>query len=139
MNDSNIPSPPTSATGPSRSARSASSGGGEAAPAASVGRAVPGLAEQVDAWEKNEVANFVKKSPERKPHFESLGGFPLKRTYTALDLADTPLQDIGLPGQYPFTRGPYPTMYRGRIWTMRQIAGFGTAEDTNRRFKYLVS
>ena len=55
-----------------------------------------------------------------------------------LDDADTPLEDIGLPGQYPFTRGPYPTMYRGRLWTMRQIAGFGTAEDTNGRFKYLI-
>ncbi|MEO9136025.1 MAG: methylmalonyl-CoA mutase family protein [Casimicrobiaceae bacterium] len=97
------------------------------------------LAEQVDAWEKNEVANFVKRAPERAEHFETLGGFPVKRTYTALDVADTPLADIGLPGQYPFTRGPYPTMYRGRLWTMRQIAGFGTAEDTNRRFKYLIA
>ncbi|HWD17354.1 MAG TPA: methylmalonyl-CoA mutase family protein, partial [Casimicrobiaceae bacterium] len=98
-----------------------------------------GLAEQVDAWEKNEVANFLKKAPERKQRFETQGGFPLKRTYTALDVADTPLADIGLPGQYPYTRGPYPTMYRGRIWTMRQIAGFGTAEDTNQRFKYLIA
>ena len=63
----------------------------------------------------------------------------MKRVYTALDVADTPLDDIGLPGQYPFTRGPYPTMYRGRLWTMRQIAGFGTAEDTNERFKYLIA
>ncbi|HEY3564538.1 MAG TPA: methylmalonyl-CoA mutase family protein, partial [Casimicrobiaceae bacterium] len=98
-----------------------------------------GLAEQVDAWDKNEVANFLKKAPERKQRFETQGGFPLKRTYTALDVADTPLADIGLPGQYPYTRGPYPTMYRGRIWTMRQIAGFGTAEDTNQRFKYLIA
>src|SRR4029079_3420413 len=97
------------------------------------------LAEQVDAWEKNEVANFLKKAPERKQRFETQGGFPLKRTYTALDVADTPLEDIGLPGRYPFTRGPYPTMYRGRTWTMRQIAGFGTAEDTNARFKYLIA
>ncbi len=58
--------------------------------------------------------------------------------YTPLDVADTPFADIGLPGQYPYTRGPYPTMYRGRLWTMRQIAGFGTAEDTNGRFKYLI-
>ncbi len=97
------------------------------------------LREEVDSWEKNEVANFLKKAPERKEKFETLGGFPLKRTYTALDIADTPIEDIGLPGRYPFTRGPYPTMYRGRIWTMRQIAGFGTAEDTNKRFKYLVA
>ncbi len=97
------------------------------------------LAKQVDAWEGDEVAKFVARAPERAPGFATLGGFPVKRTYTALDVADTPLADIGLPGQYPFTRGPYPTMYRGRLWTMRQIAGFGTAEDTNQRFKYLIS
>jgi methylmalonyl-CoA mutase N-terminal domain/subunit len=97
------------------------------------------LASQVEGWEKNEVAKFVARAPERQKEFTTLGGFPLKRTYTALDIADTPLEDIGLPGQYPFTRGPYPTMYRGRLWTMRQIAGFGTAEDTNKRFKYLVA
>jgi len=96
------------------------------------------FAAQVEAWEKNEVATFIARAPERQPEFRTLGGFPLKRTYTALDLAGTPLEDIGLPGQYPYTRGPYPTMYRGRLWTMRQIAGFGTAEDTNRRFKYLI-
>ncbi len=97
------------------------------------------LAKQVDAWEGDEVAKFVARAPERAPAFATLGGFPVKRTYTALDVADTPLSDIGLPGRYPFTRGPYPTMYRGRLWTMRQIAGFGTAEDTNQRFKYLIS
>jgi len=97
------------------------------------------LQKQLELWEGNEVANFVKKAPERKPEFATLGGFPVKRTYTALDLAGTPIEDIGLPGQYPFTRGPYPTMYRGRFWTMRQIAGFGTAEDTNKRFKYLIA
>jgi len=97
------------------------------------------LAAEVDAWEKNEVAKFIARSPERAPAFTTLGGFPLKRAYTALDVADTPPEDIGLPGRYPFTRGPYPTMYRGRFWTMRQIAGFGTAEDTNQRFKYLIA
>jgi methylmalonyl-CoA mutase N-terminal domain/subunit len=97
------------------------------------------LEEQVEAWERNEVAGFLARAPERQAQFRTLGGFPLKRAYTALDVADTPLEDIGLPGQYPFTRGPYPTMYRGRLWTMRQIAGFGTAEDTNRRFKYLIA
>src|SRR6185437_12199241 len=97
------------------------------------------LAAEVDAWEKNEVAKFVARAPERAGEFRTLGGFPLKRTYTALDVADTPLDDVGLPGRYPFTRGPYPTMYRGRLWTMRQIAGFGTAEDTNQRFKYLIA
>jgi methylmalonyl-CoA mutase N-terminal domain/subunit len=94
---------------------------------------------QFEAWEQHELAAFLKKSPEREAEFRTLTGFPLKRVYTALDLAETPAEDIGLPGQYPYTRGAYPTMYRGRLWTMRQIAGFGTAEDTNQRFKYLIA
>jgi 2-hydroxyisobutanoyl-CoA mutase large subunit len=93
---------------------------------------------ELDDWERNEVAAFLNKQAERKPEFFTLGEIPVKRVYTALDTADTPLSDIGLPGRYPFTRGPYPTMYRSRLWTMRQIAGFGTGEDTNRRFKYLI-
>ena len=102
-------------------------------------RARAALAAEVDAWEKNEVAKFIARTRERADEFKTFGGFPVKRTYTALDLADTPIDDIGLPGRYPFTRGPYPTMYRGRFWTMRQIAGFGTAEDTNKRFRYLIA
>jgi methylmalonyl-CoA mutase N-terminal domain/subunit len=94
---------------------------------------------QFELWEESELAAFLKKAPERRAEFRTNTGFPLKRVYTALDLAETPAEDIGLPGQYPFTRGAYPTMYRGRLWTMRQIAGFGTAEDTNKRFKYLIS
>ena len=109
------------------------------APAALDAATRDALARQVQAWEDNEVANFVRRAPERAAEFTTIGGFPVKRAYTALDIADTPLSDIGLPGQYPFTRGPYPTMYRGRFWTMRQIAGFGTAEDTNQRFKYLIA
>jgi len=109
------------------------------APAALDAATRDALARQVQAWEDNEVANFVRRVPERAAEFTTIGGFPVKRAYTALDVADIPIEDIGLPGQYPFTRGPYPTMYRGRFWTMRQIAGFGTAEDTNRRFKYLIA
>ncbi len=97
------------------------------------------LRDEVRDWEEHEVAQFLAKAPERKREFQTLGDFPVKRTYTAADLADTPLSDIGLPGRYPFTRGPYPTMYRSRTWTMRQIAGFGTGEDTNKRFKYLIA
>ena len=97
------------------------------------------LRKQFQGWEQNELAAFLKRSPERQAEFRTLTGFPVKRVFTALDLAETPPEDIGLPGQYPFTRGAYSTMYRGRLWTMRQIAGFGTAEDTNRRFKYLIS
>src|SRR5204862_1386688 len=96
------------------------------------------LGPQVQAWEAREVPALVARSPDRQPEFRTGGGMPLQRVYTALDLADTSLEDIGLPGQYPYTRGPYPTMYRGRLWTMRQIAGFGTAEDTNQRSKYLI-
>jgi methylmalonyl-CoA mutase N-terminal domain/subunit len=94
---------------------------------------------QLELWENNEVASSLNKRQERQKQFFTLGGFPVKRVYTALDLESAPLQDIGLPGQYPFTRGPYPTMYRSRLWTMRQIAGFGTGEDTNKRFKYLIA
>ena len=97
------------------------------------------LRQALERWEKDELAAFLAKAPERQAEFRTQTGFPVKRVYTALDLADTPPEDIGLPGRYPFTRGAYPTMYRGRLWTMRQIAGFGTAEDTNRRFKYLVA
>lgn len=97
------------------------------------------FARKLETWENVELGVFLKKAPERQNEFRTMTGFPLKRVYTSLDLADTPLEDIGLPGQYPFTRGPYPTMYRGRIWTMRQIAGFGTAEDTNKRFHYLIA
>ena len=63
------------------------------------------LETQVSAWEQGEVARFVARAPERQPEYATQGGLPLKRTYTALDIADTPLEDIGLPGQYPFTRG----------------------------------
>jgi len=93
----------------------------------------------VEHWENNEVAAFLEKQAERKEQFFTIGDFPVQRVYTAADVANTPLEDIGLPGRHPFTRGPYPTMYRSRAWTMRQIAGFGTGEDTNERFKYLIS
>ncbi|MEQ9042506.1 MAG: methylmalonyl-CoA mutase family protein [Alphaproteobacteria bacterium] len=97
------------------------------------------LEQKLKKWENEELASFLKRQPERKDDFRTFGNIPVKRVYTALDVQDTPLEDIGLPGQYPFTRGPYPTMYRGRNWTMRQIAGFGVAEETNKRFKYLIA
>ena len=76
---------------------------------------------------------------ERKPRFTSLSGFDTNRVYTHSDLKDwSPDEELGAPGQFPYTRGVYPTMYRGRLWTMRQFAGFGSSEDTNRRFKYLL-
>jgi methylmalonyl-CoA mutase cobalamin-binding domain/chain len=89
-------------------------------------------------WEAGELQRFVARQPEAPRGDRTLSGLPVERVYTPDHVADTPFERIGLPGQYPFTRGPYPTMYRGRLWTMRQIAGYGTGEDTNRRFRYLI-
>ena len=101
--------------------------------------AIERISEERADWEAHEVAAFLAKQREMKPQFFTLGDFPVKRLYTAADLGAHFEDDLGLPGRFPFTRGPYPTMYRSRNWTMRQIAGFGTAEDTNRRFKYLIA
>jgi methylmalonyl-CoA mutase N-terminal domain/subunit len=75
-------------------------------------------------------------TPERDAEFTTLSGDPIRPLYTERDLPDS--AEIGVPGGYPFTRGVYPSMYRGRLWTMRQFAGFGTAEETNERFRYLL-
>ena len=75
-------------------------------------------------------------TPERQAPLSTLSGVPVKPLYTEADLPDA--KEIGVPGGYPFTRGVYPSMYRGRLWTMRQFAGFGTAEETNERFRYLL-
>jgi methylmalonyl-CoA mutase, N-terminal domain len=76
---------------------------------------------------------------EREASFETISGHELKPLYTGDDLTDwDPERDLGFPGEYPYTRGVYPSMYRGRLWTMRQFAGFGTAEETNERFRYLL-
>jgi len=75
---------------------------------------------------------------EREAPFSTLSGEPIAPLYTEGDLPEDPGVSIGLPGQFPFTRGVYPSMYRGRLWTMRQFAGFGTAEETNERFRYLL-
>jgi methylmalonyl-CoA mutase N-terminal domain/subunit len=91
------------------------------------------------AWEAREVAEVTARQPEREAGSRSASGIPLRRTYTPADVAGTAWEDVGLPGREPFTRGPYPTMYRGRLWTMRQIAGFGSPADTNERFRYLLA
>jgi methylmalonyl-CoA mutase, N-terminal domain len=91
-------------------------------------------------WQEKTLDPFLRKAPERLPQFTSLSGVPVKRLYTPSDLETFDYQeDLGYPGEPPYTRGIYPTMYRGRLWTMRQFSGFGTAEDTNRRFHYLLS
>jgi len=92
-----------------------------------------------EAWEQGPLAKVTARFPERKAEFTTLSGMPLERLYTPLDIADLDYErDLGFPGQYPYTRGVQPTMYRGRLWTMRQYAGFGTAEESNERYKYLL-
>jgi|YelNatPaOPRAMG01_1025707.scaffolds.fasta_scaffold12871_3 methylmalonyl-CoA mutase N-terminal domain/subunit len=90
-------------------------------------------------WERETVAKSLEKLPE-KGMFLTSSDIPVNRLYTPADVASLDyFRDLGFPGEYPFTRGVYPTMYRARFWTMRQYAGFGTAEQTNQRFKYLLS
>jgi methylmalonyl-CoA mutase, N-terminal domain len=90
-------------------------------------------------WERQTYGPFVEKSPERKVRFESLSGLPLPALATPEDVTGSYEDKLGYPGEYPFTRGVYPTMYRGRLWTMRMFAGFGRPADTNARFKYLLA
>jgi len=91
-------------------------------------------------WEEKTLRPALKKSPEREPRFTTVSGYPVRRLYTPADLAGWDAEcDLGYPGEPPYTRGIHATMYRGRLWTMRQFAGFGTAEDTNQRFRYLLA
>jgi methylmalonyl-CoA mutase, N-terminal domain len=90
-------------------------------------------------WEHNELGAFVSKAPESRDQFRTISGIPVERLYAPEDNPSLDYQqDLGNPGQFPFTRGVYPTMYRGRQWSRRQIAGFGTATATNERFKFLM-
>ena len=97
------------------------------------------LAEKKQNWESTTLKKILDKAKERKPEFLTSSGIPVERVYTPVEVEgwDYAQQD-GFPGDYPFTRGIQPTMYRGRFWTMRQYAGFGSAEDTNLRYKYLL-
>src|SRR6266853_31372 len=91
-------------------------------------------------WEKNLLRPALQKSPERSSEFTTISGHPIERLYTPGDLAGwDPVRELGVPGEPPYTRGIHPSMYRGRLWTMRQFAGFGSAGDSNRRFRYLLS
>ncbi|NLG73047.1 MAG: methylmalonyl-CoA mutase family protein [Chloroflexi bacterium] len=97
------------------------------------------LRQEVEKWEETTVQRSLSRLPERKETFVTTSSEPVQRIYTPLDVEDLDyLRDLGLPGEYPFTRGIHPTMHRGRLWTMRMFAGFGTAEETNARFKYLL-
>lgn len=88
-------------------------------------------------WEQQTLFPFLKKNPERKEKFETSSAIPLERLYSDAD-GGAPSR-VGFPGEYPFTRGVQPTMYRGRLWTMRQYAGFATAEESNQRYKFLLA
>jgi len=95
--------------------------------------------EEFERWEKTTLTKSLSKAPEREPSFETTSHIELKRLYTPADVADLDYcGELGFPGEYPFTRGVQPTMYRGRLWTMRQYAGFATPEETNKRYKYLL-
>src|ERR1700687_3922204 len=92
------------------------------------------------AWEENTLRPTLEKNPERQAEFTTVSAFPIQRLYTPADLSEwDPDRDLGYPGEPPYTRGIHSTMHRGRLWTMRQFAGFGAAEDTNQRFRYLLS
>ncbi len=97
------------------------------------------LEEALEGWENNGLKNTLAAMPERQPEFITTSSEPVNRLYTPLDNAglDYPA-GLGLPGEYPYTRGIHPTLHRGKLWTMRMFAGFGTAEETNLRFKYLL-
>ena len=98
------------------------------------------LGEKKRAWEETTLKESLKALPERKREFTTTSFIPIQRLYTPLDVPNfDPAKDLGAPGEYPFTRGVHPTMYRGRLWTMRMFSGYGGAEDTNRRFKFLIA
>ena len=91
-------------------------------------------------WEREVLEPTLKKSPERKGPFTTISGRPIERLYTPDDVAGIDYdRDIGDPGEFPYTRGIHPTGYRGKLWTMRQFAGFGTPEETNQRYKELIA
>ncbi|MBI3301238.1 MAG: methylmalonyl-CoA mutase family protein [Deltaproteobacteria bacterium] len=97
------------------------------------------VAKAYQDWEEKVVKKILARSPERKTCFETTSGIEIKRLYTPADTAHLDYRTaLEFPGQYPFTRGVQPTMYRGRFWTMRQYAGFGTAEESNKRYRYLL-
>jgi methylmalonyl-CoA mutase N-terminal domain/subunit len=101
--------------------------------------AVQALTREVARWAQEDLAATRQKMPLRRAQFATDSGIPIPDVLTAADRQGETVEQLGLPGRFPFTRGTQPTMYRGRLWTMRQFAGFGTPADTNRRFKYLIS
>jgi methylmalonyl-CoA mutase, N-terminal domain len=97
------------------------------------------LRRALEEWEQTDLRKTLEGMPERQETFITTSSEPVERLYTPLDLPDFDyLSDLGFPGEYPYTRGVHPTLHRGKLWTMRMFAGFGTAEETNQRFKYLL-
>jgi len=97
------------------------------------------IKQETEDWESKKLTPLLANRPERRDKFESTSGITLKRFYTPVDVRDMDYEkDLSLPGEYPYTRGVQPTMYRGKFWTMRQYAGFSTAEESNKRYKYLL-
>src|SRR3954469_20098165 len=91
-------------------------------------------------WEEETLAKVLDKTPERKKSFEGVSLEPVDRLYTEADTENIDLKnEVSFPGEFPYTRGIHPTGYRGKLWTMRQFAGFSSPEETNKRFKYLTS
>src|SRR3972149_351793 len=97
------------------------------------------LRQSLEKWEATTLGQYLVRLPERQAQFITASSEPVERLYTPLDVAEMDyLGDLALPGEYPYTRGIHPTLHRGKLWTMRMFAGFGTAEETNARFKYLL-
>ncbi len=97
------------------------------------------LRKERERWEETTLQGALDRHPERMEKFMTTSSAPVERIYTPLDTPDLEyIRDLGFPGEYPFTRGVHSTMHRGRLWTMRMFAGFGTAEETNARYKYLL-
>lgn len=97
------------------------------------------IREAFDHWQDTTLRQTLRRMPERSETFTTISGDPVQRVYTPLDTSQQDyLTDLGMPGEYPFTRGIHASGYRGKLWTMRMFAGFGTAEETNARYKYLL-
>ena len=97
------------------------------------------LTEALQRWEQTTLAQALRKAPERAESFQTSSGIPIQRLYLPKHADAHYLAKIGFPGEYPFTRGVQPTMYRGKLWTMRQYAGYATAEESNARYRFLLS
>ncbi|MFA9404203.1 MAG: methylmalonyl-CoA mutase [Anaerolineales bacterium] len=96
------------------------------------------VSDAADSWEKSTLSSSLKRFPERKDEFETSSQIEVSRVYVPKDNAESYIDDLGFPGDYPYTRGVQATMYRGRLWTMRQYAGYASAEESNARYRYLL-